>query len=621
MCGIFGQATNNPSKINSANIKILGMINESRGKNSCGITIDGEIYHGLENEKLFTDFAKGKSFKAKKYPIVIGHTRQASVGVINHHNAHPFGFGDNNGDYEFIGVHNGTLNNHEDLAKKYNIETYPKTIEGNISSWRTKIDSEILLEILHSEKNVKVLSEYNGKAALVWTLTTEPDTIYLFSGKSIEDEGDSQTTAKEERPMNVWIESKNNFYFSSLPEALYIIGGSKENVFQIRYNTIFKVKNGDFKNAEMITVSRRKCFQDRPIKKHYGTHSSSAIDNVLNGNILKNPQLTCGYNLNDYKTPSTKDSKIFKNLNIYDDRALLNRKKYGTKVYTEKLRYYRNGHLINGIYFNINNYGLYFVGYESKDIFDCVKRNINKKFIYEVGVFRDNSDTRNGHVPFTHSAAKETRPYYFINGVMLKTMTDYNILQLQKQTNSNSFMLTAERLSHASTLPVCDLMKKQDDEKQGIYWMGKLYTGEIEGLLFEKKYIIQDGNLIDAKELKSETKLSSLDISVAKFDPKVLDKAIHNLAKLETDKMNLQNKNLFSLITTDEEEENKEVSSTEDIAEFLCEVALESFSNIDEELDNLVASIEKHKSHTYFKVIDQSIADVRLAISNYIPKK
>lgn len=39
-------------------------------------------------------------------------------------NVHPFGFGSLNDSetYEFIGVHNGTVYNADDLAEKYNIE-------------------------------------------------------------------------------------------------------------------------------------------------------------------------------------------------------------------------------------------------------------------------------------------------------------------------------------------------------------------------------------------------------------------------------------------------------------------------------------------------------------------
>lgn len=106
MCGIFGQATNSPKKINEYKVKMLGMYNETRGRNSCGITYDGEIYHGLDKDKLWTDFIKGRKFRATKFPIMFGHTRQSSVGAINHFNSHPFGFGINNTNdgYKFIGV-------------------------------------------------------------------------------------------------------------------------------------------------------------------------------------------------------------------------------------------------------------------------------------------------------------------------------------------------------------------------------------------------------------------------------------------------------------------------------------------------------------------------------------
>ena len=167
MCGIFAWSGKDPKKFNKDKFDKLGIFNIDRGKDSCGVSFDGEVYYGLNTEKLYSKFIVNREIKPLKYPVVIGHTRQASVGnIVNERNAHPFGFGNNSeGNYEFVGCHNGTLYNHKDLASTFKIDT-AETIKvqsdhnpnGFYESVRQKIDSEILLEIIYKTKNFKVLS-------------------------------------------------------------------------------------------------------------------------------------------------------------------------------------------------------------------------------------------------------------------------------------------------------------------------------------------------------------------------------------------------------------------------------------------------------------------------------
>lgn len=53
MCGIFGYAGKNPKTFNKAKFDILGLYNNSRGGDSCGVTTDGEIYYGLRTSKNY----------------------------------------------------------------------------------------------------------------------------------------------------------------------------------------------------------------------------------------------------------------------------------------------------------------------------------------------------------------------------------------------------------------------------------------------------------------------------------------------------------------------------------------------------------------------------------------
>jgi predicted glutamine amidotransferase len=478
MCGIFGQITNTPRKINIPNIKILGMLNESRGRNSCGITYDGKIQYGLDGEKLWTDFIKGKNFNVKKNPVVFGHTRMSSVGAVNESNAHPFGFGVNEEGtgFKFIGVHNGTLLNHKELAIKYDVETSQKYInKWGHEETRQKIDSELLLEIIHKTRRFHVLSEYNGRAALVWTDTDEPNIAYLWSGLSVPDEGDDFIKkAVEERPMIVYVESKNNCYFSSLKDSLHIIGGSAENTFQIDYNTVYRIVDGDFKNAVKIKISR---------EKNYHTETT-----VYGG----------GYSHSRFPSVNRAFEKEKKEeINIYNDSPLKPIAAYKSKVYTSKFRFYRNGHLISGIYMDIPGHGLTHLTTHVGDVETAFKSIQGFAFAGNTFVKADKST---GKVIFKKG---EPLPklYYFKRGVMLLDKIDYI-----KITNNPEIGDQFEKLSHLSVHPVIDIdVAYKTKNYQQIFKDGKNFNGIVSDPFFEKIYTVRYGDLTEYSVNEEET--------------------------------------------------------------------------------------------------------------------
>ena len=64
-CGIYGfSGKSNISKSDLRmalqKFKILGLYNETRGRDSCGVYVNGEIFKGTGPKKLFTDFIEFK---------------------------------------------------------------------------------------------------------------------------------------------------------------------------------------------------------------------------------------------------------------------------------------------------------------------------------------------------------------------------------------------------------------------------------------------------------------------------------------------------------------------------------------------------------------------------------
>lgn len=594
-CGIFGQCANIPKKLNSSNIKILGLFNESRGKNSCGVTIDSEIYHGMDKDKLFTDFIKGKNFNATENPLIIGHTRAASFGAaINEHNVHPFGFDTNaKGGYKFIGVHNGTLYNHEELAEAYGIEIrVPYVGLHGIEYQRTKIDSEILLEIIHKTRSYKVLSEYIGKAALVWTDTDAPNVSYFWSGKSRNTEHYLLGAELEERPMNIWIESKNNFYFSSIPEPLEVIGGLAAEIFQIEYNTVYQVTNGDFERAIKTPISRSKCFQTETyVYKGNTAHNAYAMGKPSGEEKEKEKEKSS--NLKSETTHPT----VTECTNIYLDKPLHNQNDYRKKVYNYRLRYWQKGHLIEGIHCYIPNYGFYKL--DDNNLEALVEYNRIKGLRFYDGDFVQNKNILFGSIPFQIGNNVPTL-YYFLQGVMLRTKMDYDVLRLdanrQKQYVSLSFV---------SVHPVIDISyNTRHEDNQNILYDGVAYTGTISLLSFEKTYHISKGKLLktvirtDAKtivekDVVEDYEKNTIDVTPTIFNPIIFDKSLKNILEIERNIEREEAQESYHKMGEELEKESKIEEEITDIIDSEITPCLMSFQNCREQLELMPGSNQK----------------------------
>lgn len=498
MCGIFAWAGSSVKQFDKAKFDILGLYNNSRGGDSCGVTTDGEIYHGSLSTKHYGDFIVNTGYeKPKKFPIVFGHTRKSSSGGINANNIHPFGFdGDENG-YEFIGVHNGTLHNADDIALTYGVEEtlYEKNTFGIKCVKRIKIDSEVLLECIHKSKNFKVLSDYVGGAALIFTNTNEPNVLYAFRGAS-RFEKHGGPVLMDERPMYYYIVGKNDLYLSSTPESLVAIGGIPEiDLFELDENTVYKITNGNIASAEKFVLSRTNAYQ----RAHYNYNRSANVPVVTNYKL----PVTESVRQKVKTRQAAKRAEIAANkefeVNIHTEPKTT----YGmSPIYFNKLRYYRNGHLINGVYTFIQGYGFKFLTEDEASTIKDSESIIDKPFNFTTGEFMRSTNhfTKANDVSYPFNSINGVKPpiMYFAEGVMLENSLDYIMV------SSKAVTYSTESLSDMAKHPIVNIHSLNKTAGfQNILFKSKRYTGNISPLGSSCIYKIEDGILLSVNLLPS----------------------------------------------------------------------------------------------------------------------
>ena len=142
------------------------------------------------------------------YPIIsIGHSRTASKGGTGIDNAHPFVCkgGDAENPRTLIGVHNGTIYNHEAVARSVGV---------NIGD--TLNDSKAMLMCMAQshDKTIETLSKYRGAAAFVWHIKEEPNRVYVWVGNDT-----NRAYFSQERDLH-YINTIDGMYISSLKRPI-----------------------------------------------------------------------------------------------------------------------------------------------------------------------------------------------------------------------------------------------------------------------------------------------------------------------------------------------------------------------------------------------------------------
>lgn len=244
MCGIYGIINEKIAPFDYSTFCTLGIANDARGGDSCGIFIDGQTEYGIGKKAKFEEFFWDSKLllNTEKCKIALGHDRKASVGGVSLEKAHPIVIKGNNDNTEFVLIHNGTIHNYEELAKKY----IPDEKVDNLS------DSQVLALILY-HSGFDCLEEYYGGTAFVAVdYRTKEPTVYMYRGES--KLYTSSTEASMERPLYIARMNDNSLVFSSIPSYLF---ACCQELFSVPENQVCTVKNNQLFIYKKIDRSKR----------------------------------------------------------------------------------------------------------------------------------------------------------------------------------------------------------------------------------------------------------------------------------------------------------------------------------------------------------------------------
>lgn len=266
MCGIAGIINLKKQKFNKPLFNILGIANDKRGGDSCGVFIDGNYEYGVNKTKLYEDFFyESKLLKeTTESKTAFLHCRKASVGKIGLETAQPVIITEDD-EVKYCLIHNGTIHNYEELAKKYIPEINIKGLT----------DSQVMARIFYY-KGYDALSEYNGGAVFaIADYRENKDNPRIFFWKGSSKNYSTSKEASEERPF-FWASTKTVFVFSSIVTHLDAVYG-ENNVYTIIENNLIELKDNDL--VIVKHYDRSKCQQNKIYVSNYNYGKNKPADN------------------------------------------------------------------------------------------------------------------------------------------------------------------------------------------------------------------------------------------------------------------------------------------------------------------------------------------------------
>lgn len=412
MCGIFGQINTKYDDFDYKGFTTLGIINDVRGGDSVGIFIDGKTHYGVDKMKHFEDFMCASKLldKTQKCRIAFGHCRKTSVGTTSLETAQPVVIR-KKGVVEYVLMHNGTIHNYEDLAKKY----IPDVKIDGMS------DSQVMARIFYAG-HYEAIEEYNGGAVfaiLDYRRGTTNPLVLFFKGASKKSE--YCKSVEEERPLYFTC-NKDTMYFSSIDSILQPML-KKEDVYTFGENILYEYEAGEI--YEYQKFDRSLCCQNKITTKtlatcnnySYGQYSFEDLDDSYGSYGNDNLSNSCSTQYTEYMYPEPYNTE-FPSFAAF---ANIPRIELYREVETGKdLMYYQK------FKYNLLHGGLYISG---------------------AGIVYRKKESYN-------------EQYWFWQGILLKNKKCFDyLLRIQKELNCDETDLSGgwpELISCLSALPVYD---------------------------------------------------------------------------------------------------------------------------------------------------------------------
>jgi len=360
-CGLIGYCGSSKPDINM--LKLIAIYNDDRGGDSCGIYNNKEVRYGINLSAKFSKLFVNSEFPpvGKEDYTYIMHARKSSVGFQKTAaNAHPFLLENTEGEVDFVGAHNGTLRNWRDLCR-----------ERDINLLHIDVDSHGLLACIQKDKSFKVLSEYEGGAALLFKDVGKPNQLFAFKG------GGGNV---EERPLFYYQKMNTRgivtgVYISSLEESLQAIGAKKEEVITFKNNELISFIDGKIEYSQIIARKGELNTSIPYAQQWSGQSAFSQCDSMH----YDSERLAYGAS----KARNKKVATTVRPINIFVEESGHEDYK-GATISFMKFRFFRNGNLLEGgcILDNKTKKDLFYgltTPAKAKEMWDSIEDKTNKQ--------------------------------------------------------------------------------------------------------------------------------------------------------------------------------------------------------------------------------------------------
>jgi hypothetical protein len=252
MCGILAYSGIDNYSKDAIKLGLLAMM--WRGMDATGWYANGVITKEATQVDEFL-----ASHEVPDGNLIIAHVRKATYSgtAKDQDKAHPF-------QYEnIVGVHNGTLVSHYQIAKDLKMDKWD-------------LDSQVLIYGLRERNNYQVLKDISGSAAIVWIYADDPNALYFYRNS--------------ERPLYRGSSpTGRGVYIASTKEALTIIGC--KNILEVKDFYVYRMFDGeiDLVNSKKIVIPIPKTIKRAALGEpngsiHAGRHGQLTMTKIATMN-------------------------------------------------------------------------------------------------------------------------------------------------------------------------------------------------------------------------------------------------------------------------------------------------------------------------------------------------